>query len=340
MRRDHIQAILAATLPFVDPSFKADANETAAFARQLEFFYAKIYEKEYPEFMGRSLIPLETSVPTGAEAHTFRMFDDVGEAKITHSYAEDAPVVEVYGQEFAKRIFPIRDAFFVSIQDIRAAKMFGMDIDTRKAIGARRIMEQKLDVLAALGSLGSKDAAGTDLVGFCNAETGVGGAGVPVLNTGSTPALTGSWASASSSVIQADIETIAGQVFSQTLGVHGNPDNGSALTLVLPTNLFKLISNKRIDTFNEKTIYRYVLESMPFIKEIRHWGRLNTAGAGATQRVVAYHKSDDVCSMVIPQEFEMLPMVPKPAGYHVDCHLRYGGIKWVRPLGAVYADGC
>jgi hypothetical protein len=336
--RNKIIRYLNATLPSVDPMWRGDANETIAMARQLEHFFAKIYEVEYPLTKGRKLIPVDTSVPSGASAHTYRMFDEVGQAKLIASYADDLPLVNATGKEYANPVRGIGDAFFLSIQDIRASAMLGVDLDTRLANTARDVMERKLDALMASGD----STAG--LGGFAtNADVLTGclnGAGV----TGGTD-VTGSWvASATAAQIQADLEKIAKAIFVNTKGIHGDPDS-SKLTVALPTDLFAKLSSTRLDGFNMITLREYLIEHCPFIGEIVSWSRLDAIGktGGASSgggRVVVYSKDADVVQAVIPQEFEMLPMQPKALGYYVPCHMRFGGVTIRYPKAMQYVDGC
>lgn len=325
MRLDTIQKILATTLPSVDPSFRGDANETLAFARQLEHFFSKVYDVKYPDSMGRSLVPVDTSVPTGARSHTYRQFDDVGEASLITDYANDLPTVEAYGKEYTEKVVPIGNAFFISIQDLRSAAMLGIDIDTRKAEGARKIMERKLDALIAVGD------SSVSMKGVANNAS---------VNTVS--GLTGSWSTATAAQIQADLEKIAKTVFDQSKGVYGNPDTGTALTLAVGTAQYSLLATKRLDTFNMTTVLEYVKSGkIPFISDIKPWSRLDLADAeGDGPRIIAMPQDPDVVSTIIPQDFEMLPMQPKALGYSVPCHMRWGGVVVRYPVGMVYADGC
>jgi hypothetical protein len=315
------------TLPAVDPGFRGDANETLVFARQLEYFFSKVYEFEYPEAMGRKIVPIDTSVPSGAEAHIYRMTDELGEARVIDSYADDLPLVDAYGQEHAEKIVGLAAAFMISIQDLRRAAMAGIPLDTKKANIARRVMERKLDMLLATGD--SK----TGMIGFANNSEVPTAAGVSL-------GLTGSWGTATAAQIQADVEKIGAQVFKQTKGIHGNPDNGSKLTLAVDTDSYARLASLRIDTFNMMTVLEYIKTKNPFIADVVSWSRLNKANAGGNgPRIVAYDKNPDVLSGVLSQDFEMLPMQPKALSYLVPCHMRFGGTIYRYPLAALYADG-
>lgn len=325
MRRDTLLAILNASLPSVDPQFRGDANETLAFARQLEHFFSKLYEIKYPDVMGRMLVPVDTSVPTGARSHTYRQFDDVGEAVIVNDYSNDLPAVEAFGKEYTEKVIPIGNSFFISIQDLRSAAMLGIDIDTRKAEGARKVMERKLDSLIAIGD------TSVSMTGVANNA-----------NVGTVSGLTGSWSTATAAQIQADLEKIAKTVFDNSKGIFGNPDTGTQLSLAVGTAQYSLLATKRIDTFNMMTVLEYVKAGhIPFIRDVKPWSRLDTADAGGTgPRIIAMPQDPDVVSTIIPQDFEMLPMQPKALGYTVPCHMRWGGVVVRYPVGMVYADGC
>jgi len=325
MRLDTINRILNHTLHSVDPQFRGDANETLAFARQLEHFFAKMYEVQYPESVGRKIVPVDTSVPTGARAHTYRMLDDVGEAAIIDDYSNDLPSVDAYGKEYSEKIVPIGNSFFISIQDLRSASMLGIDIDSRKANAARKVMERKLDALIATGD------SSVSMKGIAN------NASVNLVSS-----LTGSWATATAAQIQADLEKISKTVFDQSKGVYGNPDNPSSkLTLAMGTAQYSRLASLRIDTFNMMTVLEYAKQHIPFIGDIVSWSRLDTADAeGDGPRIIAFPQDPDVVSTIIPQDFEMLPMQPKALGYSVPCHMRWGGVVVRYPVGMVYADGC
>ena len=321
---DQLKAILAATLPGLIPGWRGDANETLAFARQLEHFYAKVYEIKYPGLAGRELIPINTEVPTGALSHTYRMFDDVGEAAIVDSYANDVPMVDAYGKEYSEKIVPIANGFFISIQDLRSAAMLGIDIDTKKATTAQKIMERKLDKLIALGD------TDTSMPGAAKNSN------VTVFSTG----ITGTWASATAAQIVKDLELMSKAVFDQSKGVYGNPDE-TPLTIAMGTAQYSILAATRLDSFNQTTILEYAVQKIPFIGEIKHWAQLDLANASNNgPRIMVYPKDPDVIETVIPQDFEMLPLQQKGLGYQVPCHMRWGGTLIRYPIGMVYVDGC
>jgi hypothetical protein len=335
MKSALIRQLLAQSLPQVDPQYgqarpdgrglHGDANETALFARQLEYVFTELYRFEYPDAIGRTIVPLDFSVPTGANSHTYRMLDQVGEATIGDSYATDVPYVDVKGQENSQKIVPIFSGFYVSMQDLRAAAMSGVPIDQEKAETARIAIEQRLDAALAVGE------SSVSLTGFANDAN---------VTASALSGLTGTWSGATAAQIQADLELIAKTIFDQTLGIRGNPENGTQIDLVLPTTLYSILSTKRIDTYNMMTVLEYARTKMPMIKSIKPWGRLNTAGASNVARIVAFHNDKRVVQGIISQDFEIMPMQPKGFGWSVPCHMRFGGTVVRYPKGMRYIDGC
>ena len=340
MTRQEIEAHLRATgvnagIKFTTDSagnLRMDANETMAFARQLEYFYAAPYEQEYVPIKWRRLLPINTEVDPGAESHTFRILDEQGTVKLIDTYAKDFPRVEETGKEFNQRVAGMGNGLFISIQDLRRAAMAKINIDARKARTARNVMERAADSYAAYGD------ANVGWTGFFN------NADVPVLNTSSTtygPQLNGGWASATPANIIADLTALGKQVFKQTKGVHGDPGMGPGVTIVLPTDLYSIVTGTPVSTtFLEKTIAQFVRESNPFIKSIETWARADTAGPSSAQRIACFEQLPDNLEFVVPQDFEMLPLVQHGHGYSIDCHMRLGGLKVVRPLSMAYGDGC
>ena len=296
---------------------RQDANETAIFARQLEHVYTKTYDVKYPEFKARMFIPLDSSVPTGAETYTYRQFDEIGMADLIANYADDLPDVTLVGKEFTGKCKSLGTSYSYSIQDVRRARMAGLALETALPRVARRATEAKIDKLAAFG-----DAA-TGLGGFLN------NANVPVIS----PA-TGTWSTATADNIIADLDKLVNSIVNTTNGVHV-PD-----TLLLPITQFLRLNNLQKSAASDKTVLQWYLENNPFIKNIDHWYLLDLADAELDgPRAVCYQRSPDVCGLVIPQEFEQFPPQAKNLAFNVPCHARCGGVKFTYPLACAYMDG-
>lgn len=294
-----------------------DANETAVFARQLEYVYSKTYDVKYPEFKARLFIPLDTSVPAGAETYTYRQFDEVGMAALIADYATDLPNVTMFGKEFTGKCRSLGTSYTYSIQDVRRASMAGVPLETSLPRVARRVTEAKIDQIAAFGDTAS------GLQGFLNA------ANVPLIAP-----TTGNWAAATADQIIADLDKLVNSIVTTTNGIHV-PD-----TLLLPIAQFLRLNNLQKSAASDKTVLQWYLENNPFIKNIDHWYLLDLANASLNgPRAVCYQRSPDVLGLVIPQEFEQFPPQAMNLAFRVPCHARVGGVKVTYPLAMAYMDG-
>lgn len=306
----------------LDADIRNDAGETATFTRQLEHVITEVYRVQYPELRAQDFIPLDTSVPSGAQSFVWRIWDWRGMAKILDSYADDLPTVEIMGAERAQVIHSLGVGYSYSIQDQRAAAMAGFPLDTEKGNAAKRAHLNKIEVLAAFG-----DAA----------------AGLPgMLNNPNVPLLTppgdiaGDWMDPATSAlsIKADLHTIARSIRTTTKTTE-TPD-----TLLLPPSIFDKLATTPLSSSIEKPILRAFLDADPYIRNVDQWPYLETADAAGTgPRVVAYRRDKRVISLVIPQQFEQFPPQAQNLGFKIPCHSRYGGVTIRYPLGMVYVDG-
>lgn len=314
--------------------YRNDAGETAAFARSLEFIYAQTYDKIYPDYKARQLIPLNTSVPAGAEQHTFRQMDRKGEAMIIRDYGRDFPNVEIQGLEVRLPVVSIGASYAYSIQDVRASALMNLPLEARKALFTRQVMEQKLDQLAAWGDVN------TGLTGLANAANILNGASTA---SGGTSTATANWVTSSATVtnILNDVNILSQKVFNASLGAF-MPD-----TMILPTPVFSALATMQAITtggiFLELSVLDYIKKTSPWIKDILHWPALDRAASGGQNsshdRVLLMKRDPMVAELVIPQDFEQMPPELHGMKFQVPCHMRVGGVKVPYPFGVVYYDG-
>lgn len=317
MRFDQLKRCIESQLHLLDPEFRADANESVVFARALEYVYAEAYNVEYPENKARLLIPVDSRPGPGARSHTYNQYDEIGEAKIVDDYGDDFPSAEVKGQQYTGPIVSIGESYSYSIQDLRSAQMAGYQLESEKALTARRVMERKLDALACTG-----DSA-TGLKGLANA-TGIAAA---------TKISAGAWSASTADEIRADVDSAWSKVFDGTKGIH------LANTIALPTSAYSTIATKRLDNFNNMTVLQYILQNNPSIRSIEFWNRLDTAGSGNGTRMLCYDRTPSVCSLVIPQEFEQFAPQVRNMAFKTACHMRFAGVKVPYPKAVAYIDG-
>ena len=122
--------------------YKLDANESAFFKRALEAVKSRTYDVKRKTLKATTLIPVETDAPNGADVITYRSFDAVGVAKIISDYAKDFPRADVYGKEEMVKIFSLGSSYGYSIKEIRRAQMAGTNLDQKRAMAAKRAIDE------------------------------------------------------------------------------------------------------------------------------------------------------------------------------------------------------
>lgn len=304
---------------------RVDANETAIFARQLEYIFTQTYDVEYPELQARSILPIISGIPSGAEQHTYSQFDSVGRAKFVENHDTDFPTVEAKGLQFTGKIKSIGAAYQYTLQELRAAAMANFQLDATKARMARLAVETLLDQVAAYG-----DAA-TGLLGLTNATNVPSTAKVGV--AWNDPAIT-------PAIILRDVRAMFSKIWLGTKTTH------RANTLLLDSANYDLLANTDFAIVSGTTtlvgsgnLLSYIQANVPGLQRIIPWQRLDTAGASSLARIMALDLNPNVLGLVVPQEFEQ--SAPQNAGFSTKilCHMRTGGVVVRYPLAVTYMDG-
>jgi len=303
-------------------SFRLDANESAIFARQLEYIKAKTYDTKYKDLKAYMLIPISTEAPNGATQITYRKFTGVGFAQIISDYAQDFPRVDVYGEEVTIKIKGIGDSFGYSIKEIRSSQMAGTRLDQRRAKTAKQAIEQLIN---SIGLTGDSDFGLTGLLNYSGmTEYTLIADGVGSSKT---------WAAKTPDQIVRDVTGLVSAVVV--------PTNGKEIPtiLILPLTQYLYIANTRMTDGNSKTILQYIMENNPFLQQIEWVAELSTAGTGSTTRMMVYPKDENNLTMELPQPFEQFPPQQKGMEFEIPCHAETAGVLVYYPLSIAFADG-
>ena len=300
-----------------------DSADNFFFARELEYIRARSYDVKYAELKGRTLVPVDNSVDTGAEFVTYSQYDKFGVAKIINNYATDFPRADVRGKQFKQIIKGLGSSYGYDVQEIRAARFAQKPLEQRKADAAHKAIEDKIDQIA---STGDTENGLIGLFNIPNAQTYTvpnGAAGSP------------DFASKTSLEVLKDLNGIVHQVVATTLEVE-QPD-----TMILPIAQYTDISTRPMFTVggSDVTILEYFMENSPYIKQVVPWGRASGQGVGGTDRMMAYKRDPDHLVLVIPQEFEQFPPEMEGMLAKIACHARSGGLQVFYPLANLYGDG-
>lgn len=301
-------------------AFHNDANEALFFARQLEYVKGQAYDVLRPAMSAMSLFPISTEVPAGASTITYRVYDQVGFAKIIANYSDDLPRVEVGGQEYTTPIRGLGDSYGYSMQEIRAAQMAQMNLDAMKVRAARDGHDQTINKLAWAGD------AISGLPGFLT-NPNLPAYVVPATGTGTSK----TFASKTADQIIEDVNGLINSIVGLTKGVH-RPNQ-----VWLPLAQYTRMMSLRIPELNV-TVMSFLRDNNPgvtFLPVVE----LTGAGAGGTDVMIALENNNRNFQMEIPMMFLQHAPQYRNLEFVVNCESRFGGVIIRYPLAFAVAAG-
>lgn len=328
-------ALLASSIPASlvgVRSMNFDDAEAASvfFARELDFVKSQSYDVEYPEFTALSLFPMSSEVDPGAETVTYYSYDKTGLAKIISNYATDLPRADVKGKPTTAIIKSLGDSYGYSIQEMRASRMAGKSLDTRKAESARYQIDYLNNKIAWNGD------AETGLKGVLSTDNDV-----PLYTVANGAKGTTSWADKTEDEILADITGMLKQMATVTKKVE-KPD-----TLALSSDAYIEIQNKRIEG-TATTVLKYIQDNIPDIKQIVVCPELDAdsvetnpyAAASDGKAVALLFKNDSrKLSIENPLPFMQYPIQTQGLEVVVPCEARTAGAMIYYPMSLLIAVG-
>ena len=300
-------------------AIRLDQGEQVFFDDQLTLIKARTYDVIHKDLKALTLLPVSTEQDDAAEHIEYRSYDQVGMAKIVSDYANDFPRVDTLGTKKSVQVHSLGDSYGYSIQEIRRAARANFNLDARRAMAARRGIEEKQDHIAWFGD---KKAG---LTGFINAE------GITEYVAANGAGSSKAWSSKTADEILADVVGIITAAPEST--------NGKEVTdtLILPLAHYNKLAYTPYN--KDKTLLTFIRDNYPTLTRIEWVQDLVGAGAGNTNRVMAYTRDPMKVEVQIPLRLEQLPPERKGMEYSVICHQRTGGTIVYYPLSVVFCDG-
>lgn len=309
-----------------NPMMRFDSAEDATifFARELDYIKSKTYDKIYPEFSALANFPITHEVSEGAETVTYYSYDKTGMAQIIANYATDLPRADVKGAPTTAQIKSIGDSYGYSVQEMRASRMAGKSLDTRKAEAARYVMDRKVNEIAFAG-----DPA-NGLMGLLTT-----GNNIPLYTLAQVSGQT-AWANKSAAEILTDINGMFKYQSQITQDVE------RADTLMLPPEVFIDISTRQIPNTGY-TVKKFLLENAPYLKNIVTAPELAAANTATnplgSNVALLYTNSAEKFSLEIPMSFYQYPLQNRNLEVIVPCEERIAGMIIYYPMSALLAVG-
>lgn len=327
LRSSNIPASIASV-----PGMNFDDAEDASvfFARELDYVKSQSYDVEYPEFTALKLFPMSSEVDAGAETVTYYSYDKVGLAKIISNYATDLPRADVKGKPTTAVIKSIGDSYGYSVQEMRASRMAGKNLDIRKAESARYQIDHLNNKIAWNGD------PETGLIGVLSK-----GNGVPLYVPANGKSGKTTWADKTADEILADITGMQKQMALVTKKVE------KADTLAIPADAYIELANKRIDG-TATTLLKYIQDNLSDIKDIVPCHELDSDSIDTNpyaketdgQGVVLFFKNDErKLTIENPLPFIQYPAQTQGLEVIVPCEERTAGAMIYYPLSMLIAVG-
>ena len=336
--------IPAAVMSSEGTRFDSEDDASVFFARELDYVKAQSYDVEYPELTALALFPQTSEADEGAETITYYTYDNVGLAKILDNYSTDLPRADVIGKPSFAQIKSLGDSYGYSVQEMRASRLAGKSLDSRKGESARYQIDNLINKIAWAGD---KDSG---LMGVLS-----NGQDIPLylVSAGGTSNKT-KWTEKTADEILNDINGMAKQVAKVTKNVE-RPD-----TLCVPADVYMDISTRRIpDT--STTVLKFILDHAPYIKEVISTAELDAdcpdtnpyAATGVSYSIggtsytttegvgVAFLFKNDVRKLALenPMPFKQYPIQTRNLETVIPCEARTAGVIVYYPLSCLIAVG-
>lgn len=333
-----MRAILGSAIPaalMASEGCRFDSEEDASvfFARELDHVKAKSYDVQYPQFTALDKFPQTHDADPGADTITYYTYDKQGLAKVIDSYSDDLPRADVTGKSTTVEIKSLGDSYGYSVQEMRASRLAGKSLDSRKAESARFANDKTTNQIAWRGDENS------GLMGVLSK-----GQNIPLFTIGPGKR-TGkvSWLEKDPDEILDDVNGMQEQVSDTTNDVE-RPD-----TLCLPSKVFMHLSNTRLGDGSETTIMAFVKKNAPYIKEIisaaelgaknvdtNPYASTDTDGLGVA---FLFTNDEDKLALEIPMPFMQHTLQVRNLETVVPCESRVAGVIVYYPMSALIAVG-
>ena len=319
-----VQSGIASAMSGQGTRFDADDPDGSIwFARELDHVKTRTYDKKYPEFNGLRLFPVSHEVNPGAETVTYYSYEKVGMAKLIANYSTDLPRADVKGSSHTSDIRSIGVSYGYSMQDMRASKMAGKSLDTRRGEAAR-FQNDKLT-----NDLIWKGDADAGLIGIYSANNNI-----PVYTLANSTANQSStaWKDKTADEIFADVIGMISYMAQTTMDVE-NP-----YTIVLPPSVVRTLAGKRIDG-TDTNCWKYLRDNVPGISHWEEAQELENRYTGVGNAILVYKKDAEKLTFEVPLAFYQYPAQPKNLEVQINCESRVGGLIIYYPMSLMLAYG-
>lgn len=305
--------------------FTTDAEMQAALSfvqKQASHIEPGVYARKFPQIQYPFLIPVDTSAHPFAKTVTYYSSDQFGKADWINGNSNDIPMAGTERAQHETDVHTAAIGYGYGYEEIGHAQMMRIALPAEKAMAARRAYEEMVEGIALRG-----DTAKSFMGLFNNTDVTIQAVD------------TGTWATATPAQILADINKLLISVGTGTSFV------SMADTLLLPDESMDVLATLQLEG-TDKTVMSFLKANNSYTARtgqplmIRATRGLNGAGAGDTNRMVAYRRDPEVLKLHIPMPHRFLPAQPHGAlNVIVPGVFRLGGLDIRLPKEVMYMDG-
>ena len=312
-----------------NPQMNFDSAEDAGvfFAQELDIVKSKTYDKVYPEMTALATFPITHELPEGAETFTYYSYEKTGMANIINNYSTDLPRADVKGKPTHGDIKSIGNSYGYSVQDMRASRMVGKNLDARRADAARYAHDNKVNKIAWAGDKEN------GLVGILSVDNNI-----PVYTLAAIEGKT-EFSAKDCDQILADFSGAIEYMASTTKNVE-KPDT----VWMAPSRLRKLAMTRIEGT--DSTVLKFLKDNL---SDITNWYESPELEANSTETnpyatedkavMVLGKKDPDKFSLENPMEFYQYPVQEKGLEMVIPCESRTAGLIIYYPLSLLIVPG-
>jgi len=304
--------------------FIYDAATGLAFLlSQLTHIESKMYENKYKAITYPANNPVSNEAGEWAESVTYFFMDGAAVAKFVGTKSLNVPIAEIGTEKITVPVELGATGYEYSDEELRQAIQLKRALPQLKSNTARRAYEELAQRVAMTGDTTH------NLPGFIN-NTNVTAA--TVVNPGSGT----EWVNKTPNQILFDVNDLMGDIFVDTLQVE-RPN-----TLCLPTSQWNYIAGTPRSDNSDTTLLQWLINNSPYLSsdaDIIPVTELAGAGAGATDRMMAYDKDMDKVVFHIPMPLRFTEPQRKGRGFEVPGEFKLSGIEFRYPGSARYGDG-
>lgn len=314
------------------PQMNFDSAEDAGvfFAQELDIVKSKTYDKQYPEMTALATFPITHDLPEGAETFTYYSYEKTGMAKIINNYSTDLPRADVKGKPTHGDIKSVGNSYGYSVQDMRASRQVGKNLDARRADAARYAHDNTVNKIAWIGD------EENGLVGILTPTNNIPIHTLSVGAKGKT-----AFGSKTCDEILADFKDCIKYESKLTKNVEKFD------TVWMAPSVYDELSLTRIDG-TDSTLLKFLQDNL---KDIKNWyscpelesDSVETNPYAAEtdgQAVMVFgNKNPDKFSLENPMEFYQYPVQEKGLEMVIPCESRTAGLIIYYPLSLLIVPG-